>query len=328
MNITVTDSSTLHPKNNSWDSILALGEVVFYDRTEPEQLLTRAKDADVLIVNKTRVRADAFDHLSKLKAIMMSATGYDCVDIEVAGSKGIPVCNVPEYGTDSVAQHVMALLLEMSNRVGLHDMAVNAGEWTAAKDWSFWKTSLFELSGKTIGIVGFGRIGRRVGELAHAFGMRVLAYDRLKTIQPDYQPFSWSSSIADLFKTADVISLHTPLTEELTGFVCTEILRLVKPETILINAARGGLVNDADLATALNEGWLKGAALDTVTIEPIRADNPLLKAKNTVITPHIAWATKEARQRLIEAVAKNILAFLKGEPQNVVNLSYLHSQKS
>jgi len=327
MNIIVTDSYTLNPKDNSWDSILALGKVVFYDKTEPEQLITRAKNADILIVNKTQVTGEAFDHLPKLKTIMMSATGYDCVDIEAAGSKGIPVCNVPEYGTDSVAQHVMSLLLEISNRVGLHDIAVKEGEWTAAKDWSFWKTDLFELNGKIMGIVGFGKIGRRVGELAHAFGMKIVAHDRVKTIDPDYQPFSWSSSIKDLFKTADVITLHTPLTEELTGFVNSTILRLVKPEAILINAARGGLVNEDDLAMALNDGWLKGAALDTVSIEPIRANNPLLQAKNTLITPHIAWATKEARQRMIKKVAENIKAFLNGSPQNVINTSCLNSPK-
>lgn len=322
MKIVVTDGYTLSPEENLFENIARFGELVVYERSQPDQVVTRAKDAAVLIVNKTLVRAEAIERLPRLKTILVSATGYDCVDIQAAGAKGIPVSNVPEYGTDTVAQHVMALLLEVSNSVGLHDAAVKSGEWSAAEDWSFWKAPLFELKEKIIGIVGFGRIGRRVGELAHAFGMKVLAYDPIQNSVPDYQPFSWSN-VKEIFNTADVVTLHTPLTEELAGFVNAEILGLVKPEMILINAARGGLINEVDLAEALNNGKLKAAALDTVSLEPINPGNPLLKAKNIILTPHIAWATKEARQRMIEKVAENLQAFLDGSPQHVVNSQYL-----
>jgi glycerate dehydrogenase len=219
----------------------------------------------------------------------------------------------------------MALLLELCNRVGLHDQAVKSGEWMAAPDWSFWKTPLIELKGKTIGIVGFGRIGRRVGELAHAFGMNILAYDPLQSQKPPYEPFAWAE-LDELFSTADVITLHTPLTPDLEGIVNSHLLGSAKPGALFINASRGGLVVEQDLAEALNSGILRGAALDVVSLEPIQQDNPLLKAKNVFITPHIAWATLEARRRLLQKTAENIRAFMGDAPINVVNTAHLKSR--
>lgn len=322
MKIVITDGYTLNPGDNPWDEIAELGDLVVYERSEPGQVIDRAKGAQIMVVNKTLIPAETLVALPELKFIAVSATGFDCVDVQVAGEQGIPVSNVPVYGTDSVAQHVIALLLEMCNQVATHDKAVKSGEWAAAPDWSFWKTPLIELRGKTMGIVGFGRIGRRVGELSHALGMSVLAHDSVEAEEPGYQPFAWAG-LEKLFRTADVITLHTPLTADLVGFVNADLVRQMRPSAFLINAARGGLINDEDLARALNEGRLAGAALDVVSIEPIRQDNPLLTAKNILITPHIAWATREARKRLMNTVAENIRAFLAGTPINVVNASYL-----
>ena len=324
MKIVVTDGYTLNPGDNPWDEIAALGDLVVYDRSEPDQVIERAKGAHIMVVNKTWIPAETLAELLELKFITVSATGFDCVDVWAAGEQGIPVSNVPVYGTDSVAQHVIALLLEMCNQVAAHDKAVKSGEWAATPDWSFRKTPLIELKGKTVGIVGFGRIGRRVGELCHAFGMSVLAHDSVEAQEPGYQPFAWAG-LEELFRIADVITLHTPLTADLTGFIKADLLKQMKPSAFLMNAARGRLVNDADLAQALNEGRLAGAALDVVSIEPIREDNPLLMAKNIFITPHIAWATKEARKRIIKTVAEDIRAFLDGTPINLVNPSYLKS---
>jgi glycerate dehydrogenase len=324
MEIVVIDGYTLNPGDNPWDEVAGLGDLVIYDRSKPEQVLERIRGAQIVVVNKTPMRAEILGQLPLLRFIAVSATGYDCVDVKAAGHRGIPVSNVPVYGTDSVAQHVMALLLELCNRVGLHDQAVKSGQWMAAPDWSFWKTSLIELTGKTMGIVGFGRIGRRVGELAHAFGMKVLAHDPFEAQEPPYEPFSWVK-LNDLFCNSDVITLHTPLTTELEGIVNSDLLTLVKPGALFINASRGGLVNETDLAEALNNSRLGGAALDVVSLEPIQPDNPLLKAKNVFITPHIAWATLEARRRLLQKTAENIRAFADGAPNNVVNSSYLKS---
>jgi glycerate dehydrogenase len=326
MNIVVTDGYTINPGDNPWNSVAALGELVVYDRSGPDQVIERSREAQIMVVNKTRISAKTLAELSELEFIAVSATGFDCVDIQAAGERGIPVSNVPVYGTDSVAQHVMALLLEMCNQVAIHDEAVKSGEWATALDWSFWKTPLVELKGKTLGIVGFGRIGRRVGELAHAFGMSVLAHDPFVTHKPGYQPFAWSE-LENLFSVADAVTLHSFMTPDIVGFVNADLLSLMKPEAFFINAARGGLVNDVHLAQALNKGQLAGAALDVVSIEPIQEDNPLLTAKNVFITPHIAWATKEARQRLMRAVTENIQAFLEGAPINLVNLSYLKRDK-
>ena len=324
MKIVVIDGYTLNPGDNPWDEVAAWGDLVVYDRSKPKQILERTKGARIVVVNKTPVCAEILAELPQLRFIAVSATGYDCVDVEAAGRQGIPVSNVPIYGTDSVAQHVMALLLELCNRVGLHDQAVKSGEWMAAPDWSFWKTPLVELRGKTIGIVGFGRIGRRVGELAHAFGMKVLAYDPFEAQAPPYESFSWAK-LDELFSNSDVITLHTPLTPDLEGVVNADLLGRVKPGALFINASRGGLVQEKDLAEALNNGRLAGAGLDVVSQEPVQQDNPLLKAKNVFITPHIGWASLEARRRLLQRTAENIRAFMDGDPINVVNSSFLKS---
>jgi glycerate dehydrogenase len=318
MKIVVLDGHTLAADGNSWSALEALGEVEVYPRSAPEEVPTRARGAAVLITNKARVPAEVIDSCPDLYLIAVSATGHDCVDTAAAGRRSIPVVNVPEYGTDSVAQLTFALLLELCHRAGLHADAVRAGEWQRSPDFCFWKSPQVELAGKTMGLVGFGRIGRRVGELAHAFGMAVLACARSHTAPPAYRPFAWAD-LDELFARADVISLHCPLTPETAGLVDRRRLGLVKPSAFLINAARGGLVVEADLAAALNEGRLAAAAVDVVSREPIAPDNPLLAARNCLITPHIAWATREARRRLLEATVANVRNFLAGRPTNVVN---------
>ena len=319
--IVATDGFTLNPGDNPWDEIGALGTLAVYERTAPAELPARCREAEILIVNKTRVRAEALAELARVRYISVTATGYDCVDIAAAGRRGIPVSNVPVYGTDSVAQYVFSALLHLWHNIGGHADAVQAGEWGAQPDWSFWKTPLVELRGKTMGIVGFGRIGRRVGELAHAFGMSVMAHDAFRGADPGYAPFAWAA-LEELFAASDVVSLHCPLTAENHAFVNTNLLNRMKPSAVLINAARGPLVNERDLAGALNAGRIAAAVVDVVSAEPIRPDNPLLSARRIVITPHIAWATREARQRLMRTTAENVKAFLEGTPQNVVNGNY------
>jgi glycerate dehydrogenase len=322
VHIVVTDGYTLNPGDNPWDAIGRMGKLTVHDRTAPGELIDRCRDAEILIVNKTQVREASMEQLPRLRYITMAATGYDCVDAAAAGRRGIPVSNVPVYGTDSVAQYVFSAILHVCHNIGVHDAAVRAGEWTRNPDWSFWKTPLTEIAGKTLGIVGFGRIGRRVGELAHAFGMKVLAYDAFRGADPAYAPFAWST-IEELFAGSDIVSLHCPLTADNRGFVDRRLLERMRPSAMLINASRGPLVNEGDLAAALNTGALAAAVLDVMAVEPIRPDNPLLAARNLAITPHLAWATLEARQRLMGTIAENIAAFLSGKPQNVVNLPSL-----
>jgi glycerate dehydrogenase len=318
MKIVVLDGQTMGMSADAWDGLRQLGEVEVYDLSSPEEVLERARTAGVLVTNKARISDAVMAKTPELRFITMLATGFDPVDIAAARSRGIPVSNVPEYGTESVAQLTFALLLELCNQVALHAEAVRAGEWARAGTFSFWKAPLIELAGRTMGIVGFGRIGRCVGEVAHALGMEVLAHDQFAVNPPDYQPFAWAD-LDELFSRADVISLHCPLTAENRGLVNRERLRLVKPTAYLLNTARGPLVVDEDLAEALNEGRLGGAGLDVVGREPIEPDNPLLTARNCLVTPHIAWATVEARRRLLETAVANVASFLAGEPTNVVN---------
>jgi glycerate dehydrogenase len=318
MKIVVLDGYTLAADGNSWDSLRPLGNVEVHDRSSPDELAVRARGASVLITNKARIPGEVIGGSSELRFIAVSATGFDCVDVAAATRRGIPVSNVPEYGTNSVAQLVFALLLELCHHVGWHAEAVRGGEWTRSPDFCFWKAPLVELAGKRMGIVGFGRIGRRVGELAHAFGMAVLAYSRSHLEPPVYRPFAWVS-LDELFSQADVISLHCPLTAATAGLVNRDRLRRVRPGAFLLNTARGGLVVEQDLAESLNQGRLAGAAVDVVTHEPIRPDNPLLAAHNCLITPHIAWATREARRRLLDVTVANVASFLAGRPTNVVN---------
>ena len=318
MKIVVLDGRTLAPEREAWSGLDRFGELVYYDVSLPDEVAARAAGATILATNKTPLGKALLDSLPELRFITVLATGFDCVDTAAARRRGIPVSNVPVYGSDTVAQYVFALLLEMCNQVALHAEAVRAGEWTRQPDFALRKTRLRELSGKTMGIVGFGRIGRRTGELAHAFGMNVLVCHsgRASAVA---EPSAVSCELDELFARSDVISLHCPLTPETAGLVNRQRLALVKPDAFLINTARGGLIVEEDLAEALNTGKLAGAAVDVVSEEPIRPENPLLTAKNCLVTPHIAWATDEARGRLMETTVANVTAFLAGAPINVVN---------
>lgn len=319
MNIVVLDGYTLNPGDNPWTALEALGEVTVFDRTPPADVTVRGKDANVLVVNKVRISKEHLQRLPNLQYITVTATGHDCVDSVAAKKKAVPVSNVPVYGTNSVAQFVFATLLELCHRVITHDNAVRDGEWKERGDFSFSLTPQVELAGKTMGIVGFGRIGRRVGELANAFGMRVLAHSRTEENPPDYEGFEFLP-LEKLARESDVISLNCPLTHQTNGFINAGLLSKCKPSAFLINASRGALINESDLASALTKEKLAGAALDVVSTEPIGADNPLLAAPNCIITPHMAWASLEARQRLLQTTVENVQAFIAGNPQHVVNL--------
>lgn len=318
MKIVVLDGKTLNPGDNPWDEVAGLGELTVYDRTAPEEIIPRAKDAEIVLTNKTPLSGETIEQLPNLKFISVLATGYNVVDVQAASRRGIIVSNVPVYATDSVAQFTFALLLELCHHVAAHDAAVKAGEWSSCPDFCFWKYPLVELAGKQMGLVGFGRIGRRVGELAHAFGMKVSAADIIRDEMPGYEPFSWAD-IDEIFATSDVVSLHCPQTPDNVGMVNRELLGRMKKSAFLINTSRGGLIVEEDLAEALNAQKIAGAALDVVSTEPIKPDNPLLKARNCIITPHIAWASLDARRRLMKATAENISAFIAGAPVNVVS---------
>ena len=318
MNIVILDGYTINPGDNPWSPVEALGECTIYDRTPTELVLERAKDAEVILTSKVKLTEAVLEQLPKLRYISLLATGYNNVDVAAAAKRGIPVSNVPAYSTESVVQTAFALLLELTTRVGLHDAAVRAGEWTRCPDHSFWKGSLVELDGLTIGIVGYGTIGRAVARVASAYGMKVIAHAPRIPADPGPTPVRFVS-LDELFATADVVSLNCPQTPENTGFVNTALLARMKPSALFINVARGGLVNEAALADALNRGVIAGAGLDVVAVEPMLADNPLLAARNCVFTPHIAWASLAARKRLMGIVAANIAAFQAGAPVNLVN---------
>lgn len=318
MKIVVLDGYTLNPGDNPWTSVEKLGDLTVYDRTPADQVFERARKADIIIANKAVIDRELIGRLQRLKFISVMATGYNVIDVEAAREKGIPVSNVPVYSTNAVAQHVFAALLSLIHRISEHDQSVRAGDWTRCLDFSYWNTNIFELAGKTMGIVGLGRIGRATANLANAFGMRVVANSRTQKNPLTYTDFEWLDVDA-LFRESDVISLHCPLTPETIGFVNQELLAKMKTTSILINASRGALINEQDLANSLNSDQIAGACIDVVSVEPMAADNPLLKAKNCQITPHIAWAAIEARRRLMQTTAKNIAAFLNGNPINVVN---------
>lgn len=318
MKIVVLDGYTLNPGDNPWDPVERHGELVVHDRTPDDLIVERARDADIVLTNKTVLTAESIAALPKLKLIAVLATGYNVVDVAAARERGVLVSNVPEYSTDNVAQHVFAVLLSLCHHPVLHDRLIREGEWQKDGEFCFWRTPLIELAGRTMGVVGFGRIGRRVGQLANAFGMGVLANSRTMDDPPDYEPFVWGS-VEEVFERSDVVTLHAPQTDETAGMVNASLLARMKPTAFLINTARGGLVNEADLAAALNAGKLAGAALDVFSSEPLNPDNPLLGAKNCLMTPHIAWATHAARVRLMRTVGDNVGAFIAGRPQNVVN---------
>ncbi len=320
MKIVVLDGYTLNPGDLSWKPLEALGPVTVYDRTGREEILSRSLHAEVLLTNKTPLSAHIIGRLPELRYIGVLATGYNVVDVDAAREHAIPVTNVPTYGTVAVAQMVFAHLLEHCHHVQRHSDAVHAGKWNKQPDFCFWDYPLAELAGKVMGIVGFGRIGRQVGILASAFGMSVRANDAVRFDPPvEVADFDWME-IDKIFAVSDVVSLHCPLLPETEGIVDARLLSRMKPTAILINASRGGLVVDADLADALNEGRIAGASLDVVsTVEPPDPLNPLLTAKNCLVTPHIAWAAKEARERLLRTAVENVRAFARGMPQNVVN---------
>lgn len=324
MNIVVLDGYTVNPGDNPFDSLRRFGTVTIYDRTPLGSIVERAVQAEIVLTNKTPLFADTLQQLPKLRFIGELATGFDNIDIAAAGKRGIPVSNVPGYSTDSVAQHAVALLLELTNKVGEHAEEVRRGYWSSSPDFSFWRGSITELAGKKLGIVGFGRIGEGVGWIAHAMGMEILAYNPHRTHLPTSFPVQWQG-LVELFQEADVVSLHCPLTSENREFVNRELLERMKRTAFLINTARGALIQEGDLAAALNKGDIAGAAVDVVSREPISPENPLLGAKNCIITPHLAWASLEARRRLMEMAVRNVAAFMEGKPVNVVNGQYLRS---
>lgn len=320
--IVVLDGHTINPGDNPWTQLEALGHCRVFDRTPPELVIARAAGAEIILTSKCTLDAAILEGLPKLKYISLLATGFNNIDVVAAGERGIPVANIPAYSTESVAQTAIALLLELAVRVGEHDLAVKNGEWVRCPDHSFWKSSIIELDGLTMGIVGYGSTGRAIARIASAFGMRVIAHAPRLPKEPGPVPVRFVS-MEELFATADVVSLNCPQTAENSGFVNAALLAAMKPTAFLLNVARGGLVNEADLAHALHSGVIAGAGLDVVAHEPMRPDNPLLSAPNCIMTPHIAWASLAARQRLMKMAADNVASFLAGSPKNVVNSQYL-----
>jgi glycerate dehydrogenase len=315
MKIIVVDGATLNPGDLSWDGLRQLGDCEIHGRSTPQEKIKRCKDADVIITNKVTFDRDALDQLANLKYIGVTATGYNVIDVKAAKAKDIIVTNVPFYASESVAQAVFALLLELTNHVAHHSQTVKDGKWGTCPDFCYWDFPLVELKGLTMGIVGCGRIGQAVAKIANAFDMQVIGYDSYCTEAEGIH----MAELKTLFSESDVISLHCPLTKETEGIVNKELLSEMKHSAFLINTSRGPLICEKDLAEALDKGELAGAAVDVLVVEPPEPDNPLLKAKNCLITPHIAWATKSARQRLMTAVINNLRAFMKGEAINVVN---------
>ena len=318
--IVVLDGYTVNPGDNPWSPLAELGELCVHERSRADEVLLRARDADIVLLNKAPLEREAFAQLPQLRGVSVLATGVNSVDLEAATERGVAVCNVPAYSTASVVQHTVALLLELCNHVGLHDHSVHAGDWQRAPDYCYWKRPLLELEGKTLGIVGYGAIGRGVGTAARALGMKVcvalLASGRAPNRESDLVP---RLPLDELFCRADVISLHCPLTSETRQLVSAERLSLVRPGCLLINTARGGLIDEAALSAALAEGRVAGAALDVLSSEPPSAGNPLLSAPNCVITPHVAWTSLPARQRLLAISVDNVRALLAERPIHVVN---------
>lgn len=312
--IVVTDGYTLNPGDLSWQKFDSLGEVIVYDRTPASLIHERCSHATIIVTNKTAIDSSIIQAAKDLKVIAVTATGFNVIDTEAAAKAKIPVCNVPGYGTDSVAQHAFALLLELTNHVGENAKSVKNGEWTSASDWCYSKKPIVELRGKTIGIVGFGKIGRQTAEIAHAFGMKVIYHSNAAI-----PGFATKVSLEEVFSKSDVVSLHVPLKNENMGFVNHRLLSLMKPTAYLVNTSRGQLINEEDLAAVLRGQKIAGAALDVLSKEPPPADNPLLNLPNCIITPHNAWLSAEARKRILDTTYDNIRAALNGNPQNVVN---------
>lgn len=318
MKIVVLDGYTLNPGDLSWDGLKQIGDVVIYDRTPADQIVERAMGAEIIYTNKTPLNKEVLDQLPALKFIGVLATGYNVVDTKAAKENGVAVANVPGYSTDSVAQLTFALLLELCHHVQQHSHSVKQGKWSQSIDFCYWDYPLMELSGKTMGIIGFGSIGKKVADIATAFGMRIIGHSRTESDQSHRKNFMWAD-VDQLLEQSDVVSIHCPLFPETKGLINKERLQRMKNSAFLLNTSRGPIIVEEDLAEALNNDWIAGAGIDVLSIEPPAKDNPLLTAKNCLITPHIAWATKEARIRLMDISVHNLLAFLNGNPVNVVN---------
>ena len=319
MKISVIDGYTENPGDLSWDGLRALGDVVIYDHSTKDEaeIIRRVGDAEIVVANKSPISRRVLDACPNVKYITVQATGYDPINYVYAREKGIPVSNVPTYGTASVAQFAIALLLEICGHAAHHSDAVHAGRWAECGEWTFWDYPMIELAGKTMGIIGFGRIGQNVGRIAKALGMNVIAFNRSRSAEG--AEIAEYVELDELLCHADVVSLHCPLFPETRGIINRETISKMKDGVIIINNSRGPLVVEQDLADALNSGKVYAAGLDVVSSEPISADNPLLKAKNCLITPHISWAPRESRQRIMDCTVDNIRAFQAGKPQNVVN---------
>lgn len=317
--IVVLDGFTLNPGDLNWDGLEALGELTVFDRTPADKISERIGDAEIIFTNKTPLSREIFIKHPNIKYVGVLATGYNVVDTQAAKDSGVIVTNIPTYGTTAVAQYTFALLLEICHHVWEHSESVKKGEWTKCPDFCFWNYPLMELAGKTMGIIGFGRIGRSVAAVAQAMGMKVLAYDSYKDASAENENIRYAE-LDELLAGSDIISLHCPLFDSTKGIINKENIGKMKDGVIIINTSRGPLIVEEDLALALNSGKVAAAAMDVVSTEPIREDNPLLKAKNCIITPHIAWAPKESRARLMNIAIDNLTAFLSGKVLNAVNL--------
>jgi len=321
MKIVILDGYTENPGDLSWGDFELLGNLTVYDRTpfeDTEEIIGRIDGAEAVIVNKTPLKKEVFERCPSIKYVGMLSTGYNVVDVAAARERGIPVCNIPTYGTRSVGQFAIGLLLEICHHIGHHSDAVHNGAWENSVDWCFWDYPLIELAGKTIGIIGYGRIGQATGTLTQALGMSVLAYDAYKNPELESETMHYAE-LDELYARSDVIALHCPLFAETRGIINKNSIAKMKDGVIIINNSRGELIVEGDLADALNSGKVYAAGLDVVSTEPIKSENPLLKAKNCIITPHISWAPKESRQRLMDIAVDNLKAFLAGKPANVVN---------
>ncbi|WP_269526577.1 D-2-hydroxyacid dehydrogenase [Coraliomargarita parva] len=320
MKIVILDAGTLDFDETAWEAFQRFGEVVIYDKTgaDPDEVLARIEGADAVFTNKVPLSEAVFEKAGALRFVGVLATGYNVIDLNSASNAGVTVCNVPAYSTATTSQHAVALILELCNQVGRHSQSVHEGDWVRSHHFTYWKQAPLELEAMTVGIVGFGTIGRRVASTLHAMGARIMASARRQRNTPDYPGFEWADN-ESIFESADLVSLHCPQTPENTGFVNADLLSRMKPGALLVNTARGGLIEEAHLAAALHSGRLRGAALDVLTKEPMTPDCPLLGAPNCYITPHIAWASEPARRRLIDISVQNLEQFLQGLSTNVVN---------
>lgn len=319
MKLVILDARALNPGDLSYDCMNQFGDVTLYQRTDSEaETIQRIGDSEIVLVNKVPITESVLAACPNIKLICVQATGYNIVDVDACARRGIPVTNVPSYGTAAVAQFTMALMLEMCHRIGLHNHSVHQGDWAQAETFCYWLTPQMELAGKTLGIIGFGRIGQAVGQLAKAFGMKVIAYNRSQC--EEGRKIAEYVDLDTIFARSDIVSLHCPQTAETEKLINTETIAKMKDGAMLVNTARGGLVEEEALVEALESGKLRYAAVDVVSKEPMPLDNPLLKTRKCIITPHIAWAPVESRQRLLDTVVENIRCYLAGKPQNVVNM--------